>query len=118
VAAVLAVVNLIDSCVAHASVVLGPAGAAGFLAVARWAGLAGARPWGGERRRGLIRAAGGVAAVGNTAPLRPRREGDRRYRQADVAEKRAAGDMMTLAYSSVIDVISQGAAPTATDDSR
>ena len=82
-----------------------------------WAG----RSWAlgrGTWRRGLIRAAGGVAAVGSAAPLRPRRDGDRRYRQADVAEKRAAGDVMTLADSSVIDVISRGAAPTAADDSR
>jgi hypothetical protein len=36
---VLAAVNVIDVRVAHASLVLGSAGATGFLAIARWAGL-------------------------------------------------------------------------------
>src|SRR5207244_13639250 len=63
--AVLALVNVIDARVAHASLVLGPAGAAGFLAIARWAGLSwqelglGRGTW----RRGLIWAAGAIGAV-------------------------------------------------------
>ena len=63
--AVLALVNAIDASVAHASLVLGPAGAAGLLAIARWAGLSwqelGLGP--GTWRRGLIWAAGSIAAV-------------------------------------------------------
>ena len=65
VVAVLVVVNLIDARVAHASLVLGSAGAAGFLALARWAGLTwqelglGRGTW----RRGLIWAAGAIGAV-------------------------------------------------------
>ena len=65
VVAVLALVNAIDASVAHASLVLGPAGAAGLLAIARWAGLSwpelGLGP--GTWRRGLIWAAGSIAAV-------------------------------------------------------
>jgi len=63
--AVLACVNVIDARVAHASLVLGPAAAAGLLAIARWAGLS----WqelglgGGTWRRGLIWASGAIAAV-------------------------------------------------------
>jgi membrane protease YdiL (CAAX protease family) len=62
---VLVAANVIDASVAHASLVLGPAGAAGLLAVARWAGLSwpelglGRGTW----RRGLIWAAGAIAAV-------------------------------------------------------
>ena len=62
---VLAAVNVIDASVAHASLVLGPVGAAGFLAIARWAGLSwqelglGRGTW----RRGLIWAAGAIGAV-------------------------------------------------------
>ena len=63
--AVLAVVNVVDARVAHASLVLGPVGAAGFLALARWAGLSwqelglGRGTW----RRGLIWAAAAIGAV-------------------------------------------------------
>src|ERR1700748_3977245 len=62
---VLAAVNVIDIRVGHASLVLGPVGAAGFLAIARWAGLSwqelglGRGTW----RRGLIWAAGVIGAV-------------------------------------------------------
>jgi uncharacterized protein len=65
VVAVLIVVNVVDARVVHASLVLGPAGAAGFLALARWAGLSwqelglGRGTW----RRGLIWAAGAIGAV-------------------------------------------------------
>src|SRR6201993_4701291 len=65
VVAVLVVVNVVDVRVAHASLVLGPAGAAGFLAIARWAGLSwpelglGRGTW----RRGLIWASGAIGAV-------------------------------------------------------
>jgi len=58
-------VNVIDIRIAHASLVLGPAGAAGLLALARWAGLSwqelglGAGTW----RRGLVWAFGAIAAV-------------------------------------------------------
>jgi membrane protease YdiL (CAAX protease family) len=61
----LVVVNVADARVAHASLVLGPAGAAGFLALARWAGLSwqelglGRGTW----RRGLIWASGAIGAV-------------------------------------------------------
>jgi uncharacterized protein len=64
--AVLVVVNVVDVRVAHASLVLGPAGAAGLLALARWAGLSwqelglGAGTW----RRGLVWALGAIGAVG------------------------------------------------------
>jgi uncharacterized protein len=62
---VLGAVNVIDIRVAHASLVLGPVGAAGFLAIARWAGLSwqelglGRGTW----RRGLIWATGAIGAV-------------------------------------------------------
>jgi membrane protease YdiL (CAAX protease family) len=62
---VLVCVNVIDIRVAHASLVLGPAGAAGLLALARWAGLSwqelglGAGTW----RRGLVWAFGAIGAV-------------------------------------------------------
>ena len=65
VVAVLACVNVVDARVAHASLVLGPAGAVGLLAIARWAGLS----WrelglgGGTWRRGLVWASGAIAAV-------------------------------------------------------
>ena len=58
-------VNVIDIRIAHASLVLGPAGAVGLLALARWAGLSwpevglGAGTW----RRGLIWAFGAIGAV-------------------------------------------------------
>ena len=63
---VLVCVNVIDIRVTHASLVLGPAGAAGLLALARWAGLSwqevglGAGTW----RRGLVWAFGAIGAVG------------------------------------------------------
>ncbi len=64
VVAVLGCVNVIDARVAHASLVAGPAGAVGLLAIARWAGLS----WqelslGGTWRRGLIWASGAIVAV-------------------------------------------------------
>jgi membrane protease YdiL (CAAX protease family) len=65
VVAVLVAVNVIDVRVAHASLVLGPAGAAGLLAVARWAGLSwrelglGSGTW----RRGLVWAFGAIGAA-------------------------------------------------------
>jgi hypothetical protein len=65
VVAVLVVVNVVDAHVAHASLVIGPAGAAGLLAIARWAGLSwqelglGRGTW----RRGLIWAAGAIGSV-------------------------------------------------------
>src|SRR2546421_11646774 len=64
--AVLALVNVIDASVAHASLVLGPAGAAGLLAIARWAGLSWPElcPGTGAWRRGPISGAGPTAAVG------------------------------------------------------
>jgi uncharacterized protein len=61
----LVVVNVVDARVAHASLVLGPAGAAGFLALARWAGLSWQElglGW-GTWRRGLIWASGAIGAV-------------------------------------------------------
>ena len=64
--AVLVMVNVIDIRVAHASLVLGPTGAVGLLALARWAGLSwqelglGAGTW----RRGLVWALGAIGAVG------------------------------------------------------
>src|SRR2546423_15411652 len=62
---VLVAVNVIDVRVAHASLVLGPVGAAGFLAIARWAGLRrqerGLGP--GTWRRGAIRGAGGSGGL-------------------------------------------------------
>jgi hypothetical protein len=58
-------VNVIDIRIAHASLVLGPAGAAGLLALARWAGLSwqevGLGP--GTWRRGLVWAFGTIGAV-------------------------------------------------------
>jgi hypothetical protein len=63
--AVLVVVNVVGARVAHAPLVIGPAGAAGLLAIARWAGLSwqelglGRGTW----RRGLIWAAGAIGAV-------------------------------------------------------
>src|SRR5690348_16603971 len=84
---VLAAVNVIDIRVAHASLVLGPVGAAGFLAIARWAGLSwqelglGRGTW----RRGLIWAAGAIGAVavvfavGATLPLTRDAFRDARY---------------------------------------
>ena len=63
--AVLLCVNVIDVRVAHASLILGPAGAAGLLAIARWAGLS----WGelglgrGTWRRGLLWALAAIGAV-------------------------------------------------------
>jgi uncharacterized protein len=64
--AVLVVVNVVDVRVAHAALVLGPAGAVGLLALARWAGLSwaelGMGP--GTWRRGLRWA---VAAIGIVA---------------------------------------------------
>jgi membrane protease YdiL (CAAX protease family) len=65
VVAFLVVVNVLDARVAHAALVLGPVGAVGLLAVARWAGLS----WrelglgGGTWRRGLVWAAGAIGAV-------------------------------------------------------
>ena len=61
----LMVVNVADARVAHASLVLGPVGAAGFLAIARWAGLSwqelglGRGTW----RRGLLWASCAIGAV-------------------------------------------------------
>jgi membrane protease YdiL (CAAX protease family) len=63
--AALALVNVADARVKHASLWLGPAGAAGLLAIARWAGLSwqelglGRGTW----RRGLIWASGAIGAV-------------------------------------------------------
>src|SRR6516162_7723542 len=63
--ALLVVINVVNARVAHASLVVGPVGAAGFLAIARWAGLSwqevglGRGTW----RRGLIWAAGAIGAV-------------------------------------------------------
>ena len=65
VVAFLVVVNVIDDRVAHAALVLGPVGAVGLLAVARWAGL-GWRELGlgeGTWRRGLVWASGAIGAV-------------------------------------------------------
>jgi CAAX protease family protein len=65
--AVLAVTNVVDVRVAHAALLLGPAGAAGLLALARWAGLSWAEIGLGRGtwRRGLCWALGatGVVAV-------------------------------------------------------
>ena len=85
--AVLVVVNVVDVRVAHASLVLGPAGAAGLLALARWAGLSwdelglGRGTW----RRGLrwaLIAIGAVAvlfAAGAALPLTRSAFRDTRY---------------------------------------
>ena len=65
VVAFLVAVNVIDVRVAHASLLLGPVGAAGLLAVARWAGLS----WAelglgrGTYRRGLLWALAAIGAV-------------------------------------------------------
>jgi uncharacterized protein len=65
VVALLVVINVVDARVAHATLVVGPIGAAGFLAIARWAGLSwqevglGRGTW----RPGLIWAAGAIGAV-------------------------------------------------------
>ena len=66
--AVLVVVNVVDVRVAHASLVLGPAGAAGLLALARWAGLSWAELGLGRGtwRRGLRWA---LVAIGVVAVL-------------------------------------------------
>ena len=77
----LVLVNVIDIKVAHASLVLGPAGAAVLLAVARWAGLSWAELGLGRGTwwRGLrwaLAAIGAVAvvfAVGAAVPLTRRR---------------------------------------------
>jgi len=85
--AVLAVVNVVDVRVPHAALVLGPAGAAGLLALARWAGLSwaelglGAGIW----RRGVrwaLAAIGVVAVVfaaGAALPLTRSAFRDTRY---------------------------------------
>jgi uncharacterized protein len=63
--AVLVVVNVVDVRVAHASLVLGPTGAVGLLAIAPWAGLSwpelglGRGTW----RRGMVWALGAIGAV-------------------------------------------------------
>jgi len=63
--AFLIAVNVIDARVAHAALLLGPAGAAGLLALARWAGLS----WAelglgrGTYRRGLLWALAAIGAV-------------------------------------------------------
>jgi len=63
--AFLVAVNVIDIRVAHAALLLGPAGAAGLLALARWAGLS----WAelglgrGTYRRGLLWALAAIGAV-------------------------------------------------------
>jgi membrane protease YdiL (CAAX protease family) len=87
VVAFLVVVNVVDIRVAHASLVLGPVGAVGLLAIARWAGLSwqelglGSGTW----RRGLIWgscAIGAVAvvfAVGAALPLTRDAFRDARY---------------------------------------
>jgi membrane protease YdiL (CAAX protease family) len=65
VVAFLLCVNVIDVRVAHASLVLGPAGAAGLLAIARWAGLSWAELGLGRGtwRRGLLWALAAIGAV-------------------------------------------------------
>jgi uncharacterized protein len=61
----LVAVNVIDVRVAHAALLLGPAGAAGLLVLARWAGLS----WAelglgrGTYQRGLLRALAAIGAV-------------------------------------------------------
>jgi membrane protease YdiL (CAAX protease family) len=63
--AVLVLANVVDARIAHASLVLGPTGAAGLIALARWAGLSwpelglGRGTW----RRGLIWAGAAIGAV-------------------------------------------------------
>jgi uncharacterized protein len=85
--AVLVVVNVVDARVANAALVLGPAGAAGLLVLARWAGLSwaelGLGP--GTWRRGLrwaLTAIGIVAVVfvaGAALPLTRSAFRDSRY---------------------------------------
>src|ERR1700733_5554303 len=75
--AFLVLVNVVDIKVAHASLVLGPGGAAGLLAVARWAGLSWAELGLGRGtwRRGLLwafAAIGAVAAVFAAGAALPR----------------------------------------------
>ena len=87
VVAVLVVVNVVDIRVAHAALVLGPAGAAGLLVLARWAGLSwaelGLGP--GTWLRGLrwagaaIGAVAVVFAVGAALPLTRSAFRDSRY---------------------------------------
>jgi uncharacterized protein len=84
---VLAVVNVVDIRVAHAALVLGPAGAAGLLALARWAGLSWAELGLGQGtwRRGLlwggaaICAVAAVFAVGAALPVTRSAFRDTRY---------------------------------------
>lgn len=61
----LVVVNVVDVRVAHAALVLGPAGAAGLLALARWAGLSWAELGLGRGtwQRGLLWACAAISAV-------------------------------------------------------
>jgi CAAX protease family protein len=74
--AVLVVVNVVDVRVAHAALVLGPAGAAGLLALARWAGLSwaelglgrGTWPRGGRWALAAIGIVAVVFAVGAALP--------------------------------------------------
>jgi CAAX protease family protein len=85
--ALLAVVNVVDVRVAHAALLLGPAGAAGLLALARWSGLS----WAelglgrGSWRRGLgwaLAAIGAIAVVfaaGAALPLTRSAFRDSRY---------------------------------------
>jgi uncharacterized protein len=85
--AFLVAVNVVDARVAHAALVLGPAGAAGLLALARWAGLSwaelglGRGTWGRGLRWAL--AAIGVVAVvfaaGAALPLTRSAFRDTRY---------------------------------------
>jgi len=85
--AFLAVVNVADNLVAHAALVLGPVGAAGLLALARWAGLSWAELGLGRGTwlRGLrwaLAAIGVVAvvfAVGAALPLTRSAFRDSRY---------------------------------------
>ncbi len=66
--AFLVLVNVIDIRVKNASLILGPAGAAGLLALARWAGLSWAglsSAWAGER--------GGVGCAGRSLRSVPSR---------------------------------------------
>src|ERR1700746_637303 len=63
--AFLVLVNVIDIRVANASLVLGPAGVAGLLALARWAGLSWAELGLGQGtwRRGLLWGGAAICAV-------------------------------------------------------
>jgi uncharacterized protein len=87
VVAFLVAVNVADARVAHAALVLGPAGAAGLLALARWAGLSwaelglGRGTW-GRGLRWALAAIGIVAvvfAVGAALPLTRSAFRDTRY---------------------------------------